>query len=70
MFMISAGAARKMIVIITGKRLMMKVMRKMTDIIIINLAAVAALFFLKVSAICICSMHYPSSVYILRPVLG
>jgi hypothetical protein len=40
----------------------------MTVIINTNFTAVAALFFLKVSAICICSMHYPSSVHILRPV--
>tara|TARA_X000001036_G_C20458336_1_gene716354 strand:+ start:217 stop:429 length:213 start_codon:yes stop_codon:yes gene_type:complete len=69
MFMMIAGTARNKIVITTGNRLMMKVMMKMTDIIMTNFAAVAALFFLKVSVICICSMHYPSSVRILRPVL-
>ncbi len=67
-FMMIAGAVRNMIVIMIGNRLTMKVIRKMTVINRINLTAVAELFFLKVFAICICSMHYPSSVHILRPV--
>ena len=66
--MMIAGTARNKMVITTGNRLMMKVIMKMTDIIMTNFAAVAALFFLKVSESCICSMHYPSSVSILRPV--
>jgi hypothetical protein len=66
--MMITGAKRNMMVIMTGNNVMMNVIMKMTVIIITNLAAVAALFFLKVSTIFICSIHYPSSVSILRPV--
>lgn len=68
MFMIKAGAAKNMKVTLIGKTVIMKVIKKMTAINITNFTTVAVLFCLKVSAILICSMHYPSTVCILRPV--
>ena len=59
MFMMIAGAVRNMMVIMIGNTLTMKVMMNMTVINNTNFTAVAELFFLKVFAICICSMHYP-----------
>jgi len=69
-FMMIAGAVRNSTVIITGNTLIMKVIMKMIVISIKNFTVVAELFFLIVFAIFICSITYPSSVSILRPVSG